>query len=37
METVIVVLLCLGVAVLGAWESARCRHGRRGKLPEDIQ
>ena len=30
------VILCVAVAIYGAWSSAQCRH-QRGKLPEDIQ
>lgn len=37
METAIIVVLCLIVAAIGAWDSTRCRHRRPGKLPEDIQ
>jgi hypothetical protein len=37
MDTVLFVLLCIAIAAFGAWDSTRCRHHRRDKLPEDIQ
>lgn len=37
METVLIVVFCLGVAAVGAWECAKHRPHRPGRLPEDIQ
>lgn len=37
MKTLLIVIACLLLAALGAWDSTRCRHRRGGKLPEDIQ
>jgi len=36
MDIVIVIVIGLALAVLGAWDFTHCKH-RRGKLPEDIQ
>jgi len=37
MENVFLFLLFIALATLGAWHSAKCKHRRTGKLPEDIQ
>lgn len=37
METVLIVIICLVVAIGGAWEVASHKHHCHGKLPEDIQ
>lgn len=37
MGSAVIFLLCIGFAALGAWHSAKCKHRKIGKLPEDIQ
>lgn len=36
MGTAILILICIIIAVAGAWDCTRSRQ-RRGHLPEDIQ
>lgn len=37
METLILIICCLAIAIIGAWEVSKARHQIGGKLPEDIQ
>lgn len=37
METILIVIIGLAIAIFGAWEVASHKHHCPGKLPEDIQ